>query len=430
MPPIPVADRLKPFGGPSVWLEFSPLSQHMKSCNLGQGFPDWQPPAFVKEIAAEAIVDPKYFQYARSAGQPQLNETISEIYGAMHGRSICPNREVLVTDGASEAIYLSLLSFVNPGDEVIIIEPFFDIYAGALGMVGGVPRHCPLRPRDGIRSSGEYDLDLDELKALLSPKTKAIILNSPHNPTGKVFSREEYQGIAACLEPWPEVVVISDEVYEHLVFDGASHVPFAQIDGMADRTLSIYSAGKTFSITGWKIGWIVGPQHLMKAVQIAQQWIVFSVATPLQEVVARALKQGLEPYEGVPSYYRWLAGLYEKKRDFLCDGLEQANLRVIRPQGSFFIVAETSGMGLDLKAPPQEVLDFVEKGQLMVDQNTLDDPSYNFCRHLTVSKGVTPIPITAFMSKERKSIGEDFARFAFCKENHVLLEARNRMVAN
>ena len=421
------AHRLDSFGDASVWLEFSPLANATNSVNLGQGFPGWQPPDFIKKAAQTAISDPNYFQYARSAGQPHLCQEIARQYSRSHHRSIDPNREILTTVGASEALLIAIMAYVNPGDEVILIEPFFDIYEGAVKMAGGVPVHLPLRNQEKMESAQDFYLDLDELKALLTTKTKALILNSPHNPTGKVFTTDEYKGIGEALAHHPQVVVISDEVYEHLVYDGHTHVPFATTEGMEDRTISIYSAGKTFSATGWKVGWVIAPSHLMNPMQVTQQWVVFAVANPLQEAVALCLEEALKPYQNFENYFAYLADSYEKKRNLLMAGLESSGFRPLKPMGSFFIIGSSDGADFQREQPPTGFFDLVESNGIMVDKSTLGDPSYNYCRHLSLNKGVTAIPTTAFYSSPHKNLGYSQIRFAFCKDDRDLNEAIARL---
>lgn len=296
-----------------------------------------------------------------------MTEQIAAEYGPrLVGRPLDPVRECTVTVGASEAIFLVLQAYVQDGCDVLVVEPYFDIYKGAVELAGGRMTHVPLRTRKPtLQSAGDFYLDLDELRQALTPNTRMLILNSPHNPTGKVFTADEYAGIARVLQDFPNCLVLSDEVYEHLVFDGCRHVPFAATPGMWERTISIYSAGKTFSVTGWKIGWACGRPELIMPLQLANQWVCFSVATPLQEAVATSLERAAQPFEGYPTYYQWLAAFYQKKRDFLVDALNAAGLPAITPQGTFFTMADTSKVQFERTAPPA-LTDFIASGKVQV----------------------------------------------------------------
>lgn len=425
----PEATRMAKFGGPSVWVEFSPLSALCKSVNLGQGFPGWAPLPFVTDAATHAIQSGAYSQYARSPGQLNLVKTIAAQYGPRFGRTLDPLKEVCITVGASGAISYTLTSFVNPGDEVVVLEPAFDIYYGAIDLAGAVARPVPLRSKPGLTSAAEFYIDMQELEAAFSDKTRMVIINSPHNPTGKVFTRKEYDMIAQLLRKFPNVVVLSDEVYEHLVFDDIEFVPFASVPGMYDRTVSVYSSGKTFSVTGWKVGWTVGPPNLISKIQLANQWVNFSVATPLQEAVCMCLERGAQPYEGFSTYYKWLAQFYTKKRDFLVGALRDAGFRPIVPSGAFFIMADTSAVeAFEATSPPQGILDYVANGDLAIDPATYALRDYNFARYLTLSKGVTPIPVSAFHSPHLRHLAANFARFAFCKKDEDLALAASRLI--
>ena len=422
----PVVERLQNFGKPSVWLEFSPLAQANGSLNLGQGFPDWEPPEFIDHIAQEKITDKKFSQYARSAGHMNLCESIAQMYSPKLKRTICPKSEIVVSNGASQGIFLALMSLINPGDEVILFEPAFDIYAGAIAMAGGTSRYIPMRAPEGLKDANDFYIDMEELESNINERTKAMILNSPHNPTGKVFHKEEYEAIAAILKKYPQIKVISDEVYEHLVYDGETHIPFATIDGMFERTLSIYSAGNTFSITGWKIGWMIGPQDLIKWAAIAQQWVVFSVATPLQEVVAEAMIKAGDPYQGEASYYDWIRNQYQNKRDLLISNLSQSPLKTIKPKGSFFILADSSGLKFDSSKAHPQLLNLMAEDKISVDSETLTDPSYNACRHLSCEFGITPIPTSAFYTKSHRHLADRYIRLAFCKEDKILNQVQDK----
>eukprot|EP00128_Syssomonas_multiformis_P007640 Colp12_sorted_trinity150504_noHs@19470 len=410
-----VADRLKPYvKETTVWHVMTPLSIKHKSMNLGQGFPDWQPPEFVRQAAKDAI-DGDANQYARSAGHLPLVNALAEVYSPVFERQLNPLEEIVVTVGVTEGIYAAMSAFINPGDEVIVMEPFFDIYVPQVTMFGGVVKFIPLRPQypdpNGALSAQDWKLDINELKSLITDKTKAILINNPHNPIGKVFTRSELEEIADVVRAHPRMLVFSDEVYEHIIFpEAGEYTRFATLPGMYERTLSFSSAGKTFAVTGWKIGWIIGPKELVKALFCAQAWIQFSIATPLQDAVARALLEAQKPYEGYPTYYKWLQAMYLQKRTLLVDALNKAGLRPIVPAGSFFTFADTSRANVP---------------QSYVDAEATRD--YAFCKWLTIDVGVTAIPPSAFYIEELKPLAENVARFAFCKQDATILEAGNRL---
>jgi N-succinyldiaminopimelate aminotransferase len=314
-----------------------------------------------------------------------------------YGQAVDPEREVVVTSGATEALFAAAMGLVDPGDEVIIFEPFYDSYVPDTTMAGGVPRYVPLRP-DG--PEGQWVFDPDELKAAFNERTKLIFVNTPHNPTGKVFIEAELKYIAELCQHW-DVVAVCDEVYEHIVFDERRHTRLATLPGMAERTVTISSHGKSFSFTGWKVGWAIAPPPLRQAVQQAHQFITYATASPFQEAAAVALS--------LPDdYYQALAEVYQAQRDFLCTALEDAGLKIMKPQGTYFVIADFGEM--DLKA-------------LGVD----DDVS--FCKYLTREAGVAAIPPTFFYSAEHKSLARYLARFAFCKTLPTLDEAARRLRA-
>ncbi len=371
------AARLAGFGT-TVFTEYSALAERTGAINLGQGFPDEDGPAEVIE-AAVAALRAGHNQYAPLAGVPVLREAIVAHQRRFYGLAVDPGAEVLVTFGATEAIAAALLGLCDPGDEVVTFEPWYDSYAAAIALAGG--RHRPV----ALRAPG-WSFDPAEFEAALSPRTRLLLLNSPHNPTGKVFTRDELEQVASvCRER--DLVAITDEVYEHLVYDG-EHVPLASLPGMAERTLTISSIGKTFSVTGWKVGWVTGPAQLVAAVQGAKQFLSFAGGTPLQHAAAVALGLGDEHYARVASVLR-------AKRDRLCAGLERAGMTVLRPAGTYFVNADA---GEDAEA---------------------------FCRALPERAGVVAIPSAAFFGDPERA--RTLVRFAFCKREEVIDEAARRL---
>jgi kynurenine--oxoglutarate transaminase/cysteine-S-conjugate beta-lyase/glutamine--phenylpyruvate transaminase len=376
--------------------------------NLGQGFPDWDPPAFCID-AMRYSTDPKYGrnanQYARSYAHMPLAQVLAEEYSNRWSMDINPATQIATATGCTNALYCALQGLLNPGDEVLLLEPAFDIYSSQVKMAGGVTVYCPLRQGDltklkrgdsaagtgtgtGSGANQVFTLDLDELESKITDKTRVLLLNSPHNPTGKIFSRQELQGISNLLEKYPAITVISDEVYEHIIFDPTNepHISIATLPGMFDKTLTLSSSGKTFSCTGWKVGWAVGPPHLVKAVSAVQQWVNFSAATPTQDAIAQALRSARDPFEGFETYYDYLAAEYLRKRGLLIAALESAGMTPVIPAGGFFIMADTSH--IEFPYDPLEVSESMPASPMPRD--------WSMARWLTKEVGVTAIPPSAF----------------------------------
>ena len=373
--------RLAGFGT-TIFAEMTALAVRTGSLNLGQGFPDTDGPAEVLE-AATAAIRSGHNQYPPGPGIPALREAIAAHQRRFRGQELDPDGEVLVTTGATEAIAAALLALCEPGDEVVCFEPFYDSYAACIAMAGAERRVVTLRPPD-------WAFDPEELEAAFSPRTRLVLLNTPHNPTGKVFSRAELELIARlCRER--DVLAVTDEVYEHLVFEGEHVVP-ATLPGMAERTVTISSAGKTFSVTGWKIGWACGPADLVRAVQTAKQFLTYTSGTPFQHAVAQAL--------GLPDAYfaGFTAGL-RAKRDRLCAGLEAAGLTVHRPAGTYFVNADIRPLG--------------------------EADGLAFCWALPERAGVVAVPTVVFY--DDRVVGAPLVRFAFCKRDEVIDEAAARL---
>lgn len=369
--------------GTTIFTEVSQRAIELQAVNLGQGFPDFAGPDHVKAAAQQAIAD-DLNQYARGHGRLTLCEAIAEHSARFYDMDVDAEHEVTVTNGATEGIFATVLGLVESGDEVVVFEPFYDSYLPAIDMAGGTARIVSLRPPD-------FTFDPDELRAAFGPNTKAIIVNTPNNPSGHVYTREELACIAElCREH--DVVALTDEVYEHIVFDGHEHVRLATLPGMWERTITISSAGKTFSLTGWKIGWTIAPPHLTAAVRRTHQFMTFSISTPLQEAVAIALRSG-------DAYYEELAETYQEKRDFLVDALNAAGLPAYTPQGTYFVLADIRPAGFD------------------------DDVT--FCRYLIEEGGVAAIPPSAFYVNKEE--GNFLARFAFCKTWETLEAAAERL---
>jgi len=424
-----VSSRLNGLDKPTVWHEFSPLAGEYNAVNLGQGFPDWDPPAFAIEAMKEAV-DPDQGrnanQYARSYAHMPLAKVLADDYTERFGRTINPATDIATAVGCTNALFCALQGMISPGDEVLLLEPAFDVYIAQTKMAGGVCKFVPLRSnpeKTAEMSANEaFVLDMEEFENAITENTRAFILNSPHNPTGKMFSREEMTKIAEILERHPHVTVIADEVYEHIVFDEdkSPHISFATIPGMYERTLTLSSSGKTFSATGWKVGWAVGPPHLVHAVTSVQQWVNFSAPTPNQDAIAQCLLKAKEPYEGYESYYKWVAEEYRRKRGLLCDALRSGGMEPIVPNGGFFIMTDTSAIDL-----PEKYLE--EKTVAMPTDPMPRD--WALSRFMTKEVGVTAIPPSAFYDTVNVPLAKNLLRFAYCKGDDTIIEAGKRFKA-
>ena len=369
--------------GTTIFAEMSDRAVATGSINLGQGFPDRDGPAEIAQAAVDAILAGRGNQYPPGAGVPELRRAITDHQQRFYGLPYDPDTEVLVTAGATEAIAAAMLALVEPGDEVIAFEPYYDSYAANIAMAGGIRVPVTLRP-PGFRP------DLDELREAITPRTRLILLNSPHNPTGSVFTRDELAAIAA-LAVERDLLVVTDEVYEHLVFDG-EHVPIAQFPGMRERTVSISSAGKTFAFTGWKIGWVTAAPELVAAVKTTKQFMTFVSGGPFQYAIAQALALPDEYYAGLR------AGL-AAQRDLLVAGLSGLGFTVYPPAATYFVIADISPLG--------------------------ERDGIEFCRTLPERAGVVAIPTALFY--DHAEAARTQVRFAFCKRPEVLTEAVGRL---
>ena len=376
-----IKDSMREFGE-TIFAEMSALAVKTGAINLGQGFPDTDGPREIAELAIAAIRD-GHNQYPPGLGIKKLRDAISHHQMRFYGLEFDSETEVLVTAGATEAIAASLLAICEQGDEIITFEPYYDSYAASIALAGGVRRVITLNTPD-------YSFSIDDLEKLITAKTKAILLNSPHNPTGKVFTHNELSHIAnLCIEH--DLVAICDEVYEHLVFEG-QHIPLIQYPGMRDRTIQISSAGKTFSFTGWKIGWVCAQPALLDTVRTAKQFLTYVNGAPFQHAIAEALN--------LPDLYfdNFLEDM-RVKRDCLSQGLEKAGLTTFTPQGTYFVTADIENLGY-------------EDGK-------------QFCLDLPVQCGVVAVPNVVFY--DNKDLGSTLIRFAFCKRLDVLEEAVERL---
>jgi len=398
----------------NVWVEFIQLALDYQPLNLGQGLPDDLIPQYVLDTMKDVVTDPSIVanhQYTRGFGHPRLIQAISKLYTKLLniGHNIDPLKEVLVTDGAYEALFTAIMGHVNPGDEVIIIEPYFDCYEPMVKLAGGTPVFISLKPTktDGIVSSADWKLDPEELKSVFTPKTKAIIFNNPNNPLGKVFTRAEIQSICdLCIDH--NVLCISDDVYEHMLYDGNEMVRVATIPGMWERTITIGSAGKTFSVTGWKLGWAFGPQQLIRNCQVVHQNCVYACPTPIQEAVARAFEKEMGRLDSPECYMKSISADLVSKRDFIAETLREVGMKPVIPEGGYFIMADWS--------------DLADKIDLSSENDTQRD--YRFVKWLSKNRKLQGIPPSAFFSQPHKHIGENYIRFCFIKHDNSLEKAR------
>lgn len=402
-------DRLKG-NEKSVWVEYIQLALKYKPLNLGQGFPDFHAPENVtKALAATTTGDnPLLNQYTRGFGHPRLVNAIAKLYSKLLQRELDPNKEVLVAAGAYEALYATLQGHTNPGDEWIIIEPFFDCYVPMVRTAGGVPRFIPLKPRrtSGVVTSADWVFDKKELESLFNKKTKGIIVNTPHNPVGKVFTLEELQFIADLAKKW-DTLVVSDEVYEWIVYEPYKHIRIATLPGMYDRTITIGSAGKTFSVTGWKIGWAYGPANLLYNLQIVHQNTVYTCSTPIQEAIAIGFEQELARFGQPDCYFVSLAKELLPKRDFMSKFLTDVGMSPTIPEGGYFMVANWTAL----------------ENKVRLDEEVDANKDYRFTKWMTKNVGVQGIPPSAFYSSEHKHLGEDNVRYCFIKKDENLQKA-------
>jgi aspartate/methionine/tyrosine aminotransferase len=376
--------RVRGFGT-SVFSEMSRLANQHGAVNLGQGFPDFPGPSFVKE-AAKAAVDADLNQYAVSHGAPRLRAAIARTWNEQYGMDVDPDSEITVTSGATEAIFDAVQALAGAGDEIVVFEPFYDSYLPSAIMANATLRTVTLRPPD-------WSFDPDEATAAFGPRTRVLLLNTPHNPTGKVFTRDELAMLAELCQQW-DVVAVADEVYERIVFDDAVHLPLATLPGMWERTLTINSTGKTFSMTGWKVGYAIGPARLTAPLRAVHQFVTFASATPFQEAMATALEQA-----AALDYYTDLNRTYHRRRDALKVVLDGANLPTLPVEGAYFLMADISHLGFE--------------------------SDVEFCRWLTSEMGVAAIPPSAFyLDPARAPL---LARFCFAKRAETIQHAANRL---
>ena len=379
------ANRVAAFGT-TIFTEINQLAQQHQAVNLGQGRPDFDGPKSIVEAAVQALDSGRANQYAAAPGLPDLRQGIARHAGLFYDLDVDPDAGVIVTAGATQGIFSAIMGLVDPGDEVIVIEPYYDSYVPGVLMAGGRPVFVSMHPPN-------WTFVEAELRAAFNSNTRALLLNTPNNPTGRVYTRAELRLIAdLCIEH--DVIVISDEVYEHLIFEGHQHIAIASLDGMFERTVTVGSAGKTFGMTGWKIGWVYGHPDLIAGVWRAHQFIVFATNHPTQAAVAYAFSLG-------NSYYEEYQTLYTRKRELVMQVIDAGGMSAIQPQGTYFIMGDFSQI--------------------------YEGNDVEFCKHLIEQIGVATIPPSAFFSPNHKHLAENHVRFAFCKSDETLEQAAERM---
>jgi N-succinyldiaminopimelate aminotransferase len=381
-----LVERMRGFGT-TIFAEMTALAATHGAVNLGQGFPDTDGPPAMLARAAAAMTE-GVNQYPPGPGMPVLRQAVARQRARDYGLDYDPDSEILITVGATEAVSATILALCEAGDEVIVLEPYYDVYAAAIALAGAVRVAVPMHPEpDG----GRFALDPEAVRAAVTPRTRLLLVNSPHNPTGTVLTADELEAIAgACRDH--DLIAVTDEVYEHLTFDGTTHLPLAGLPGMRERTVSISSAGKTFSVTGWKIGWICAPAELVRAVSTVKQFLTFTHSGPFQLAVTHAL-------DHESGWVTELRDSLQSRRDRLADGLATAGFEVHRPQGGYFVLADGRPLGLD--------------------------DGDQAARRMPAEVGVVGIPVSVFCDHE--DVGKPFIRFAFCKQDNVLDDAVGRL---
>uniref|UniRef100_A0A146KMB1 Kynurenine--oxoglutarate transaminase 3 n=2 Tax=Lygus hesperus TaxID=30085 RepID=A0A146KMB1_LYGHE len=394
----------------TVWAEFIDLALKYKPLNLGQGFPDFAAPDHVTKNLAEVARsdEPLLQQYTRGYGHLRLVNALSKIYSPLIGREIDPKTEFITTAGAYEALYSAILGHVGPGDEVILVEPYFDCYEPMVTAAGGKSVFVPLRPTktNGTILSSDWVLDEGELEAAFNKNTKIFLLNTPHNPIGKVFTQQELEAIAKLCKKW-NVLVLSDEVYEWMVYEPYKHIRIATLPDMWERTITIGSAGKTFSVTGWKTGWAYGPAHLIHNLQVVHQNNLNSINTPTQEAIARSLEEELARFNSTDCYLVSLARELKVKRDYMAKFFTEIGMVPTIPEGGYFMMVDWTPLA----------------DKVGLDQEPDKYRDYKYAKWMSKNNKLQGIPPSAFYSPEHKNLGENYIRYCFIKKDETLKKA-------
>ncbi|KXN86402.1 hypothetical protein AN958_10264 [Leucoagaricus sp. SymC.cos] len=410
---IPFSSRLKEGRAlaQDVWSIFNAANLPADCINLGQGYMNFAPPKWITKAAEQALntVAPNHYSHPR--GRIRLREALKTFYEPLFGRGLDVESEILITSGANEGQYSVFTAFLEQGDEVIMFEPFFDQYLPSVTFNGGKPIYVPLHPPAAHiekPTSDDWTIDFDELKRAVTPRTKMIIINTPHNPVGKVFRRDELEAIAAIAEE-SNLLVMSDEVYDSLVFDKKEHVRIATLPGMWDRTVTVGSAGKAFAATGWRIGWLIAPKYIIQPTLAASTRIVFCSTSPLQEAAAAGLEQANQH-----KFFETQRTQYEERRAVLAEAFDKLGLKYTLPEGTYFILLDVSNVEFPENYPfPESVLG---RGR-----------DFRTCWFIAMEIGVSSIPVSEFYCEDHANIGEAYIRFAFCKDVDTLKAAAERL---
>ncbi|KAI8879667.1 PLP-dependent transferase [Backusella circina FSU 941] len=406
------ANRVSDFAK-DVWSIFTPLAAETQAVNLGQGFMNFGPPAVIQEAARKALDIVEANHYSHPRGRPRLRNALAASYSEQFNRKLDPETEILVTAGANEGMFATFAGYLNEGDEVICMEPFFDQYISNITMQGAKPVCVPLRPPADadtrVISSSEWKLDINELKSKITPKTKMIVLNTPHNPVGKVFDENELREIGQVAQEH-DLLIVSDEVYDRLYYPPLERFPrIANIDNLWERTITVGSGGKSFAATGWRIGWLIGPENLIQYSLAAQTRVLFCVNSPCQEAVAAGLEASLtEPL------FQNQIDEYIKKKEILSGVFDELGLPYTSPDGAYYILVNTS----KIQVPQDYTFPSVLDGR---------GSDFKTCYWLTKEIGVCSIPPSEFYEKDHWPLAANFARFAFCKTEDVLEQAAERL---
>ncbi|KAJ1970846.1 arylformamidase [Dimargaris xerosporica] len=412
---LPVASQRVEGPLTDVWTLFNQYTAKYKAINLGQGFMGFPAPQFVKDAGSAAAQVESCMQYAPPRGVPDLRAELAKNYSQFLDRPVDPNANIVVTAGGNEALISVLAAFLDPGDEAVMMEPAFDQYFANLKLLSAVPKYVPLRVRPGVDATqhvipaSDWVLDIDELRAAITPRTKVLIINTPHNPIGKVFTYDELQQIGQVAQEH-NLVILSDEVYDRLTYDGHTHHSIATLPGMWNRTVIACSAGKTFGVTGWRIGWMVGAEHLILPCLRAHTRLIFTVNSPMQLAIANAFKMAHEN-----DFFNTQRQEYWERRHHLCQSLDAIGLPYTIPDGSYFILANTGKVKIpaDFEFPPE----VSSQGRC-----------YEMCYFFTKEIGVTGIPPSEFYSDEHTHLADNYIRLAFCKPVELLDQAGERLL--
>jgi kynurenine aminotransferase len=410
---IPFSSRLREGRAlaEDVWSIFNAANLPADCINLGQGYMNFGPPQWVREAAEEALKNVAANQYSHPKGRIRLREAIKKFYGPKLGKDLNVDKEILVSSGANTGQYAVFLAFLEQGDEVIMFEPFFDQYLPSVTFNGGKPVYVPLHPPNPNQekpTSNDWTIDPHELRRAITPRTKMIIVNTPQNPVGKVFTRKELEVIAALAEEF-NLLIMADEVYDYLVFEGKEHVRIANLPGMWDRTVTVGSAGKSFSATGWRVGWLIGPASIIAPTLAATTRIVFCTNSPLQEAAAVGLEQAVER-----QYFEQTVEEYTERRSVLISAFDKLGVRYTSPEGTYFALMDIS----NVKFPEDYPFPTSVQGR---------GRDFKACWFIALEIGVSSIPVSEFYCEEHASMGESYARFAFCKDVDMLRKAGERL---